>query len=495
MRGSVLRTLHQFALLAVSFGMMPFIIHTLGDRYYGLWALVGTFISFTGFLDFGLSSAVTRFLAAGLGAGDQEQCNRVYNTALALYVGIGTLVLVAGCGAAILIPFWPGLKDAGLLARVIVICSMSVALSFALRVFIGILNAQLSFDKTAFLDLTTLLLRTITAIVVLKLGYGVVGLALATFLSGIPSFVLSIHYARKNLPFLRLHQAYRLRAAARELFSYSSVSFLIQIADLARVQVAAVVVASFLGLAAVTHYRLATTLTTCYMDLMTALLGVFLPVFSQQAGARDYNAIRKTFFFANKVSIAVASFIGFGLIAWGKPFIARWMGQRYLDSYDCLLFLALAYLLALWQNPSVSLLYGLAKHRWFAAFGIIEGVANISLSLWTVPRYGITGAAFAAMAAMGTIRLLVLPVYVCRMAGVPLAEYLKREALSILIVSAALVAPAWVTQALAAPDYRRLVAVGLVSLACYAAPVWYVLFTASERRMLLAVLPLKRRTV
>ncbi len=485
-RGSVLRTVHQFALVGVSFAMMPFIVHTLGDHHFGMWALVGTFVSFTGFLDFGLSQAVTRSLAAGLGSGDEEQCNRIFNTALAWYVAIGTLVLAAGCAAAVLIPFWPGLKDAALLAKVVLICSMSVALSFPLRVFVGILNAHLSFDKTAALDLTTLLLRTIVAIVVLKKGYGLVGLALASFLSGIPSFVLSIHYSRTELPFLRLHRAYRLRAAARELLSYSSFMFVVQIAELVRVQTAAVVVASFLGLAAVTHYRVASNMTTYMLDLMTALLGVFVTVFSQQAGARDYDAIRKTFFFANKLSVAVSSFLAFGLIAWGKPFIVRWMGPRYVDSYECLLWLAVAYLFTLWQSSSVSLLYGLAKLRWFAAFCVMEGALNIGLSLVMVPRYGIQGAALAALAAATTVRLFIQPVYVCRVAGVPLATYLRREGLNIATVAAALLVPALVTKALVGPDYRRLVVTGLVSLACYAAPLWYFLFTPAERRTLLS---------
>ncbi len=484
-RGSVLRLVHQFALVGVSFAMMPFIVHTLGDRYFGLWALVGTFISFTGFLDFGLSQAVTRSLAAGLGSGDEEQCNRLFNTALAWYVAVGALVLVAGCAAAVLIPFWPGLRDAALLAKVVLIFSMSVALSFPLRVFVGVLNAHLSFDKTAALDLTALGLRTIVAIVVLKKGYGVVGLSLATFLSGIPSFALSVHYSRKELPFLRVDRAYWMRAAARELFSYSSFSFVVQIAELLRTQAAAVVVASFLGLAAVTHYRVASNMTTYMLDLITALLGAFVTVFSRQAGARDYDAIRKTFFFGNKLAVAVSSFLGFGLIAWGKPFIVRWMGPRYVDSYECLLWLALAYLFALWQSTSVSLLYGLAKHRWFAAFCVVEGVANVGLSLAMVPLYGIQGAALAALVAMAAVRLLVLPVYVCRVAGVPLPTYLRREGLNVAIVAAALVLPALVTKAVAGPDYRRLVVTGLASLVCYAIPVWYFLFTPAERHTLL----------
>jgi O-antigen/teichoic acid export membrane protein len=484
-RGSVLRTVHQFALVGVSFAMMPFMVHTLGDHYFGLWALVGTFISFTGFLDFGLSQAVTRFLAAGLGSGDHEQCNRVFNTALAWYIALGAVVLVAGCATAASIPFWPGLADAAILSKVVLVFSMSVALSFPLRVFIGVLNAHLSFDKTATLDLISLLLRTIVAVIVLKEGFGVVGLALATFLSGIPSFVLSIHFSRKALPFLRVSGAYRLRAAARELLSYSSFSFIAQIAELVRVQSAAVVVASFLGLAAVTHYRVAANMATYITDLMAALLGVFVPVFGQQAGARDFDAIRRTFFFVNKLAIAVSSFLAFGLIAWGKPFISRWMGPRYMDSYECLLWLALAYLFLLWQNPSGSLLYGLAKHRWFATFGVMEGVINIGLAVILVPRYGIQGAAVASLVAIWAIRLFVQPVYVCRVAGVPLEVYLREEGLSIAIVAAALVIPALVTRAIVAPDYTRLVATGLVSAVCYAVPIWYLLFRPGERRALL----------
>jgi hypothetical protein len=60
--------------------------------------------------------------------------------------------------------------------------------------------------------------------------------------------------------------------------------------------------------------------------------------------------------------------------------------------------------------------------------------------------------------------------------------------LNIAIVAAALLAPALVTRAVAGPDYSRLVATGLASLALYAVPVWYFLFTPAERRRLLDAL-------
>src|SRR6266853_2852940 len=84
--------------------MMPFIVHSLGDRMYGIWALVATLVGYYGLLDLGLSSAVSRYLAAALGAGNQEQCNRVFNTSLRIFAALGVVVLVVGCISAAVSP-------------------------------------------------------------------------------------------------------------------------------------------------------------------------------------------------------------------------------------------------------------------------------------------------------------------------------------------------------------------------------------------------------
>ncbi|HEX9812774.1 MAG TPA: hypothetical protein VGA88_11925, partial [Burkholderiales bacterium] len=77
-RGSLLRVSLLFANVAVAFYLMPFIIHSIGDRWYGMWTLVGTFMGYYGFLDLGLSIATQRFLAGALGRDDSESVNQVF---------------------------------------------------------------------------------------------------------------------------------------------------------------------------------------------------------------------------------------------------------------------------------------------------------------------------------------------------------------------------------------------------------------------------------
>src|ERR1700688_3717326 len=92
--GSTLRVVSLVATALLSLVMMPFVVRSLGDRMYGMWSLVATLVGYYGLLDLGLSAAVSRYLAAALGVGDEDQCNRVFNTSLRIFSALGGVVLV-----------------------------------------------------------------------------------------------------------------------------------------------------------------------------------------------------------------------------------------------------------------------------------------------------------------------------------------------------------------------------------------------------------------
>jgi O-antigen/teichoic acid export membrane protein len=96
------------ATVLVSFLMVPFVVHRLGDRMYGIWALVSTFISYYGLMDLGLSTAVARFLAGAAGTHDNARFNRMFNTALRLYFWIAAAILAVGGALAVAAPVVAG---------------------------------------------------------------------------------------------------------------------------------------------------------------------------------------------------------------------------------------------------------------------------------------------------------------------------------------------------------------------------------------------------
>lgn len=490
--GFFFRFANTIATAVVSVVIMPFVVHSLGDRDYGIWTLVATFVGYYGVLELGLAAAVSRYLARSLGAKDEEDCNRVFNTSLRLYLGIGLLALVisgAIAAAAPLVCRSPA--DASLFWKLILILGTSIALMFPTRVFKGLLEAHLRFDIAASVELLSLVLRTGLIFPVIYLGYGVVGLAWVTVLASLPAMVLLIYFAHRELPFLHFDRKYWHRGTARSLFSYSAYSLIANLANILRFKVDVVVVARYVSLVAVTHYRVGGVLTQYFFDLMSSMFGVFPSVFSRQEGARDFDGLKRTFFFASKCAICVSSFIGFGMLAWGKPFIVRWMGPRYADAYLVLVLLVVGVTVSLWQGPSVSLLYAISKHKFYAIFNSIEGVANLVLSLVFVHWYGMYGVALGTLIPILITRIVIQPIYVCRVANIDYFEYARRSLRTLAFVALSLVIPVLLSIKFAAPDYKVLFALGIVSTVLYAIPLWLFELSGSETEILRSVFRMK----
>lgn len=483
--GSILGVSNHLANLIVALFLMPFVVYSLGDRMYGFWTLAGSFIGYYGLLDFGLSSAVSRFIAGAIGAGKKEDCNRIINNAFLIYFGMGLAAFVislvlAGCAPF----FFSDPAEASLFWKIILILGINVAIGFPIKVFKGILHAQLDFEIISALRFVSLILRTVLIVFVLLKGYKILALALVTFLSGLPEYLLYVHYARKSLPDFRFDARCWNRGTATSLFSYSSHTFIAQMADELRFNIDSIVISAFVGLAAVTHYRIASVLVMHFITLITTITGVLQPFFSRLEGEENSEKIRKTLFFASKISVSVSSFIGFGLIAWGKPFIERWMGPQYLDAYPCLVILVLGITIDLWQAPTVNLLYGISMHRFYSLFNTLEAVFNVLLSLLLVRKFGIVGVAIGTFIPMTIMKLVIQPIYACRVSGIRYGEYVKKLGHTILVASVSLILPFLITVRFAVPEYLGLFAVGIASMFVYCFVLWIFEFLPEERLLL-----------
>ncbi|HEY3198656.1 MAG TPA: oligosaccharide flippase family protein [Nitrospirales bacterium] len=489
--GSALRAANLAAQIVVAFFLTPFVIHCLGDRMYGLWALVGTFIGYYGLLDLGLGNAVSRYIARALGKGEREECGRVFSAALQLYVTLGAVVTAVTVVLAFLSPlFAQSPQDAALFWKVILILGFSVALSFPVNVYGGLLSAELRMDSVALTEILTLLLRTGLVVAVLMGGGKILALAWVSFLSGVPRMAAYVALSRRQCPWLRFCVQPWFGQWTKTLLFYGAFALVAQVSDQLRFNADALVITAFVGLAAVTHFRIAALMVSCFMNLMIGLVGTIQPWFSRMDGVGDYRAIKTRFLFAIKLSMCVAGFVGFGFVFWGKPFIQRWMGPFYLDAYPCLVVLTLGYIAALGQSPSTILLYAISKHKFFALMNLAEGIANLVLSVWLVKPLGIFGVALGTFIPMLLTKLIVQPLYVCRVSFVPYGEYMREIARSLVVIGVALLVPGLISARFAAANYYSLMAVALSSLVCYLPVIWFLHLTKQERAIVGgAVLP------
>jgi len=486
--GSALRVCNLLAAVVVSFLLIPFVVHSLGDRLYGFWSLAATFVGYYGLLDLGLSAAVTQYVCVAIGQNDDVECRKIFNTAFRIQSTLGAVVLLGTIVLAAASP-WLGHDpaEASLFWKVILVLGVNMALVFPMKVYTGVLDATLRFDIQTMLDFLGLMLRTILTVVAIRAGWGVLGLAWITLLASLPVMALQFFYARREASWARLERATLDRKKMRSLFSYSVFTAISNMANTLRFSLDALVVTVFVGLAAVTHYKVAAVFSRYYIGIVIALMWPIQPVLSRLYGQGDRQKLQNLFSFATKISTCISVLICFGLIAWGKPFIIRWMGPAYTDAYLPLILLSLAVFLDVCQSPSIVLLNSTFHHRSYAYMNLAEGLINLVASLLLARPLGIVGVALGTLIGAFFIRVLVQPWQTSKASGIALGAYMKvlggALARSAILIGASIVLAAWGLK----PNYPYIVASAGFAAAVYLAASLWVVFSQAERKQLLSM--------
>ena len=129
----------------VALVLPPLLTRSMSPAAYGAWALVLQLSAYIVYLDFGIQTAVGRFVAYGKERSDRDYCDRMVSTAVAALAVAGLLGLMAAAVAALLLPqvfhqMPPSLLGQARAAVVLVAGSLAIGLPFAAfnGVFVGL---------------------------------------------------------------------------------------------------------------------------------------------------------------------------------------------------------------------------------------------------------------------------------------------------------------------------------------------------------------------
>lgn len=425
-KGSILRMVEFFAVAIVTLAMTPFILHSLGDKMYGLWVFAGSFLGYYGLMDFGLNSAVQRFLSRAIGTKDNNEANKVINTAFYVFIILGIFIFVCSFILAHLSPILiKNIKEITIFRAIVIILGFNFAVGFPMRIFYGILTANLRYEVSTAIELVKLVGRTLLIVVFLKAGYTLIALALITLFMDICGYLARYIIVNRLYPSIVFSKMYFDKTKIASLFGYSIYTFISQIADQLRFNIDNLVIIIFMGFSSVTMYSIAARIVKYFMQFISSAVGVLTPVFSQYEAIGDYESIRTKFILTTKISSYLSIMIGGIIIIFGRAFIQRWVGAKYLEAYPILIVLVVSSIFMLMQNPSIQLLYGISKHKLLTISNSIEGISNFILSLILVQKFGILGVALGTAIPMFIIKLFVQPIYTCRSINLGIGRYYR----------------------------------------------------------------------
>jgi O-antigen/teichoic acid export membrane protein len=433
-----MRLLTRGVILAIGFVLVPYILRHLGEYDYGLWTLAATFLGYYGLADFGISSAVARFISRAAARNDQQELRTVFATSFYLLLIIGALFLVFTVALA-----W-GVRlmtddpqRARLFFWMIIIMGSNMALQSPLRVFAGFLTSYLRYDLLSSTQIVQAFLRAGLIVWCFEMGYGLLALvvvsAVTDFLSALFRAFLSIGLKQPiSLDFKDVHPS-RISG----IMNYGVFSLIAQLADLLRSRIGPFVISLTLGVAQVTPFALALRLQDIVGRLVLSIMAVLVPVFSHHEGRGDTEALRSLYLFTTRISVYVAMMLGGLMIMLGEPFLELWLANTPVSPQlilPILIVLVVATVLQSAQYPTVGYLFGTSHNDFFAIGDLIQGGLTFLLAIVLLRPMGLIGAAWATLIPGVIIRVIVQPGFVCRQLHIPLGWFLLRQVIPAMLL-------------------------------------------------------------
>ena len=481
-RGSICRTLSLVVTVGSSLFLMPAILHTIGNRWYGLWSVVGTIFGYYGFLDLGLSSATQTFIARATAQNEDGDVCALVTTSLALFSLLGLLAFIVSAGIAFCAPlFFTMPHEQTVFFLVMLIMGINPLISFPMMAFNGLFTAHLRYDLTSGLETARVLVQTIVIYCLLPYDFSILHLALVTLACTVLFCLARLGLVRHT--FGELHVAYLAldRRLIPKLFSYGSRSFLVQLSEILKFQVDAFVITMFHSLSMVTTYNIGAQIIIYLRRLVGAVINIMIPVYAQHSARGEWEQVRSTFLAASKIAMAISAFLAANVIVFGHPFIRLWVGPAYGRAYTVLVILTVGTLGQVSVQPAVNLLFGLAQHGKYAKVCLLEGIGNLILSLLLIQLLGIEGVALGTMFPMivTTLWLVRHVVILLELDGWQYGKQILPVLAPIILVN---VAVWWLFNIDAIVSFSVLFAFVLPKLCCETLLIIFVGFTTAERR-------------
>lgn len=381
----------------VSILYTPIMLRLLGQSEYGLYNLVASVVAYLGVLNFGFGSAYMRYYSRYKVQDDKEKIAILNGMFLIIFSAIGLIAVIAGIVLAMNTELIFGseltnveLSRAKILMMILVI---NLAISFPNIVFTSHITANEKFVFQKLVQMIKAVANPFVVLPLLILGYGSVGMVIATTFLNVVIELTNAMFCIKKLKMRFSFRNFDFKLM-REMTVFSYFIFVNLIVDQINWNVDKFILGRFHGTVSVAVYGLAAQLNTYYLSISATISSVFIPrVHRLIASTNDDYILTELFTRIGRIQFIILSLISSGLIFFGKPFINMWAGNDYSDAYWIVLVLTITGTISLIQNIGIEIQRAKNMHKFRSWLYFIIAIGNLAISIPLARTYGGLGAA------------------------------------------------------------------------------------------------------
>jgi O-antigen/teichoic acid export membrane protein len=409
--------------------VLPLFIKNLGAELYGIWIISGVLIGYLEMVDLGFSEGVMREVSNTYANKDVIGFRKVINSSLFLFILIGIVILI------LIILFRDNIinllavkaKDYELAKQVLLTTAFFAPFLWGTRLTGIIFQGTLKFKEYSILSGFQSLGKTVTMIVLLYLGYGIIDIIVYTNIVFLLLWIPSAYVLLKISPETKIGFKYFSRNTLVKIAPFSFAVFYAQIISMLALQADNLIIGVAISMTGITAYTVASKLFYTSYTYMGMISGVFQPTSYQAFAQNDRGMIEKLMFKGTKYMTLLYTPVGYIGIIISPLFIETWVGKEYLPyAIWSQLFMAVFVLTSGYGLP-VNLAFNSGQTKSANIFKTTSVIVNLIIGILLVKKYGIGGPIIGTLVA-GLIGPLTFP-YFCGLIGVewkkPFIETLK----------------------------------------------------------------------
>ncbi len=373
--------------------LTPYILHKLGVQLFAVWSLIFVITTCLGFLDLGIGSSFSKYIAEYWAKKDYSSLNSV--------IGFGILFFTI-CSAVIFFLayllkgplMWllkvPELlqKDFtyGVIGMVVVVSLVNIFSVFREFLFgvqrMDILNKIIIFSSLFYIFFT---------IFFLEKGMGIEGLVYSTGIRGVVLTLSTVFFSLKLFPTLRITFFPLNMNVFKKLFNYGIKMQVSNIAGMVHLQTDKVVISYFLGLNFVTFYELGQKIATAGRSLPAIILSALVPAISEIDTYNDHTKLKDLYYKGSKyIALTIFPLI-FLTLTLASDVIHLWVGKGYPLAILALQVLVIEYGLNVLTGMGTSVVRGIGKPEYETRYAVLVMILQLILSIILIQLMGFKG--------------------------------------------------------------------------------------------------------
>ena len=375
---------------------IPWMARKLGKSDYALYTLAFSFVNFF-LVDFGLSAAVTRFVAKYRAEHDEESANRLLGTVTKMYFIIDLLLAIVMFIVYMFIDqIYKGLtpKEIEAFKPLFLIMTCYSLFSLPFLSLSGILAAYEKFVQLKLCDLCQKFITVILIIIAIRTGHGAVYALTANVIGGIVCIVLKLFIVLRETP-VRINWEGQSRDVIISILEFSVWTAVISVAERAIFSFAPTILGIVSNSEEIALFSPANSLESYFFMFAAAVNGLFLARISRYIANKEEDRIFTLMVSVGRYQLIVMGLIFIGFLCVGDEFMSLWMGRDYHSAAFCAILMFIPDLLLFTQqiaNDTV-IAKNEVKHMAFSNIGM--AVICVALSFPLSRAYGALGASIA----------------------------------------------------------------------------------------------------